>query len=213
MREHYAGRESEMPYKTLGSFRKARRSDNLSPAFKKWRYQNADKQQYERWKEIVGEKNMPETVDDFQEMKYNKSDQEQYARLEKTFQGYSTYNRDNPGCTPSDYRIALKLKEQGVKGTIHVPPQTVDTKKYTYNDEHINTERQRGISRAEAELYIGQAVVSIVQWKGQRIAFYSKDGVTVVDLTTSKIVTSWSKDEFDDNVKSIIKEVIGSGEE
>ena len=86
-------------------------------------------------------------------------------------------------------------------------------KRYTYNDEHINTERQHGISRAEAESYIGQAVVSITQWKGQRIAFYSKDGVTVVDLATSKIVTSWSKDEFDDNVKSIIKEVIGSGEE
>lgn len=33
MQAHYKGRESEMPYKTLGSFRKARRRNELSPAF------------------------------------------------------------------------------------------------------------------------------------------------------------------------------------
>ena len=82
MKTHYAGREDEMPYKTLGAFRKARRSDNLSPAFKAWRYRNADKQQYERWKEIVGEENMPKSVDDFQEIKYNKSKQEEFQLLQ-----------------------------------------------------------------------------------------------------------------------------------
>ena len=81
MREHYAGRESEMPYKTLGSFRKARRSDNLSPAFKKWRYRNADKQQYERWKGIVGERYMPKTVDEFQQIKYNRGRQQEFEKL------------------------------------------------------------------------------------------------------------------------------------
>lgn len=208
MQAHYG---DDSPYKTLGAFRRARRSDNLSPTFKKWRYRNADKNQYERWKAIIGEGNMPKTLDDFQEIKYNKGAKENYAHLEEVFQGYSAYKRDNPDCTPSDYRTALKLKEQGVKGTIHIPPQTVDTKNYTYSDEHINTERQHGVSRAEAESYIGQAVVSITQWKGQRIAFYSKDGITVVDIAKGQIVTSWKKEEFDDNVKSIIKEVVGSG--
>ncbi|MBP3433957.1 MAG: hypothetical protein J6K50_01665, partial [Clostridia bacterium] len=126
---------------------------------------------------------------------------------------YSAYKRDNPDCTPSDYRIALKLKERAVKGTSYIPPQTVDTENYKYNDEHINSERQHGVSRVEAETFIGQAVVSIAQWKGQRIAFYSKDGVTVVDIEKKQIVTSWKKEEFDDNIKSIIKEVIGSGKE
>lgn len=215
MKAYYAEQGQEPPYKSLGAFRREVRKphEKQAPAMKAWKRHYGDQQQYERWKDVVGAENMPKTLAKFQQIKYNRNTQERYTRLEKTFQGYSAYKRDNPDCTPSDYRTALKLKEQGVKGTIHIPPQMVDTKKYTYNDEHINTERQHGISRAEAESYIGQAVVSITQWKGQRIAFYSKDGVTVVDLATSKIVTSWSKDEFDDNVKSIIKEVIGSGEE
>lgn len=213
MKAYYAGREDEMPYKSLGAFRRARRANDLSPAFKAWKYRKRDQAQYERWKSIVGERYMPKTVDEFQEIKYNKNTQEQYARLERTFQGYSAYKRDNPDCTPSDYRIALKLKERAVKGTIYIPPQTVDTENYKYNDEHINSERQHGVSRVEAETFIGQAVVSIAQWKGQRIAFYSKDGVTVVDIEKKQIVTSWKKEEFDDNIKSIIKEVIGSGKE
>lgn len=105
-----ANQGKEPPYKTLGGFRKARRSDNLSPAFKAWRYRNVDGKQYEEWKSVIGEKNMPETLAKFQQIKYNKNN-EQYARLEKTFQGYSAYKRDNPDCTPSDYRTAQKLKE------------------------------------------------------------------------------------------------------
>ncbi len=81
MREYYKGREEEMPYKSLGTFRTARRSNNLSPAFKKWKYRNADKNQYERWKEIIGEANMPKTLDDFQEIKYNKRNQADFELL------------------------------------------------------------------------------------------------------------------------------------
>lgn len=71
MRKHYAGREDEMPYKTLAGFRRARRADDLSPAFKAWRYRERDRQQYERWKGIIGAENMPEDVDKFQDIRYN----------------------------------------------------------------------------------------------------------------------------------------------
>ena len=81
MREYYQGREEEMPYKSLGTFRTARRSNNLSPAFKKWKYRKADKNQYERWKEIIGEEEMPKTLDDFQEIKYNKNKQKAFEEL------------------------------------------------------------------------------------------------------------------------------------
>ena len=73
MKKHYAGRESEMPYKTLAAFRTARRRDELSPAYKAWRYRNVDAKQYEKWKSILGAENMPEDVDKFQEIKYNKT--------------------------------------------------------------------------------------------------------------------------------------------
>lgn len=81
MQEHYAKKKQPAPYTTLGSFRKARRSDTLSPAFKKWRYRKADENQYNRWKEIIGEENMPEDVDKFQEIKYNKDKQETFLLM------------------------------------------------------------------------------------------------------------------------------------
>ena len=79
MREYYKGRENEMPYKSLASFRRARRSDNLSPAYKKWRNRKRDAKQYEEWKNIIGAQNISETLEKFQEMKYNK--QEEFALL------------------------------------------------------------------------------------------------------------------------------------
>lgn len=42
MKKYYAEQGKEPPYKTLGSFRRARRSDTLSPAFKAWRNRNRD---------------------------------------------------------------------------------------------------------------------------------------------------------------------------
>lgn len=79
MKVYYAEQGKEPPYKSLGAFRRARRADELSPAFKAWRYRNVDGKQYEEWKSIIGEKNIPETLAKFQEMKYNR--QEEFALL------------------------------------------------------------------------------------------------------------------------------------
>ena len=37
MQAYYEGKGLDAPYKTLGVFRRARRNNNLSPAFKEWR--------------------------------------------------------------------------------------------------------------------------------------------------------------------------------
>ncbi|MBQ7770827.1 MAG: hypothetical protein IJ373_06540, partial [Clostridia bacterium] len=80
---HYAKKNQPAPYKTLGSFRKARRSDTLSPAFKKWRYCRKDEKQYEGWKKILGEENMPEDLDKFGDLKYNKNKQQEFKNLKQ----------------------------------------------------------------------------------------------------------------------------------
>ena len=211
MREYYKGREEEMPYKSLGTFRTARRSNNLSPAFKKWKYRNADKNQYERWKEIIGEEEMPKTLDDFQEIKYNKGIKETFTHLENVFQGYSVYKRANPEATPRDYRTALKLKEQGTQGTIQIPAQIIDTKDYSFRDDHVNSEHKRNLTRENAEDVIKNSIVSIVQWKGQRVLYYSQNGATVIDKKTKEIITTWDSSDFDESVKNIIKEILSDG--
>lgn len=113
MKAYYAEQGQEPPYKSLGAFRREARkpAESQAPAMKAWKRHYGDQQQYERWKEIVGIENMPKTLAKFQEMKYNRNTQEQYARLEKTFQRYSAYKRDNLDATPSDYRAVCRLKK------------------------------------------------------------------------------------------------------
>ena len=86
MRQHYAGRENEMPYKTLAGFRRARRANDLSPAFKAWRYHKMDTNTLERWKSVENFRNRPKTVENLQEIKYNKDTTkwEQLKRERKT---------------------------------------------------------------------------------------------------------------------------------
>ncbi len=73
MKAYYKAQGQEPPYKTLGAFRRETRKsrDEQSPAMQSWKRHYSDSQQYERWKEVVGVENMPETLDKFQKMKYN----------------------------------------------------------------------------------------------------------------------------------------------
>lgn len=75
MQSHFQKKNKPAPYSTLGGFKRARRSDNLSPAFKAWRYRNVDANTFERWAKIKNFRNAPKTVDDLQEIKYNKPKQ------------------------------------------------------------------------------------------------------------------------------------------
>lgn len=93
MKAYYAEQGKEPPYKTLGSFRRARRSDTLSPAFKAWKHRNRDIKQYENWKNTIGEKNMPKTLDEFQHIKYNKDTRAQFAQLQRERNTINSINR------------------------------------------------------------------------------------------------------------------------
>ena len=72
----------EVPYKTLAGFRLARRREEKSAKYKAWKYRKADEKQFKSWIEIVGKQNMPESLDEFQEIKYNKTKQEDFLLLE-----------------------------------------------------------------------------------------------------------------------------------
>jgi hypothetical protein len=83
MQEHYKGRKSEMPYKTLGSFRKARRRNELSPAFKAWRYRKMDANTIDRWSKVKDFRNCPKILEKLQEIKYNKPDEWEVLKRER----------------------------------------------------------------------------------------------------------------------------------
>ena len=69
---------SNMPYKTIGGFRRARREGSIK--YKKIHYRKRDILQYERWKNILEEEDMPKTFDNFQDIKYNYIEQYQVFR-------------------------------------------------------------------------------------------------------------------------------------
>lgn len=81
MQAHYKGR-GDIPYKSLASFRRARRANELSPAYKAWRNRKKDENTLNRWKEVKNFRNLPKTVEDLQKIKYNKTT-EAWERLKR----------------------------------------------------------------------------------------------------------------------------------
>ena len=77
MKAYYAEQGQEPPYKSLGAFRREVRKprEKQSPIMQSWKRHYGDKQQYERWKELVGVENMPKTLAKFQKIKYNKKEE------------------------------------------------------------------------------------------------------------------------------------------
>lgn len=63
-----------MPYKNLGSFRKAYRADKDTFEYNKSHNLSKDYKQYTEWKNILGDKEMPKSLAEFQNLKYNNSD-------------------------------------------------------------------------------------------------------------------------------------------
>ena len=151
MRKHYEGREKDMPYKTLGTFRTARRRDDLSPAFKAWRYRNVDAKQYESWKRILGKENMPEDVDKCSENKYNKT--KEYQQILRDLDLYRQYSEtvQKGGVTDvgfPQYKKALQEANAKIVGIITLDGYTVESISMHLIDRIIGSESQkrRGVS-------------------------------------------------------------------
>lgn len=92
---------------------------------------NRDEEQYNRYKELIGEKNMPDSVEDFQRIKYNNSvkyerikknvsDYQRWTKAdfpsEKSFEGhFESHKNEFDGATKEEYRdIARDVLAQPV---------------------------------------------------------------------------------------------------
>ncbi|MDE6441212.1 MAG: phage minor capsid protein [Clostridia bacterium] len=76
MRERYG---DNAPYKTLGAFRRAYRSEEGSLPYAKTHYYRKDERQFTEFESAIGKENMPENLAKFQQMKYN--DREEFNLL------------------------------------------------------------------------------------------------------------------------------------
>lgn len=190
--------DGEHKYKTDGDVTFAQWKENMTPeqrtAFethvKQWKNRSADKKQYARYVERLGIENMPKTFDLFQEMKYT-----DIKRWSET-KGFYRYKGENPKSVINDYRCAMELGAQGVKGNIHIPAKEIDIGSLGFNDFHINVERLHNVSEHEAKEYITNAVISITKRNGLTENYYSKAGAAYVNPIENMIKTAFSSIEF-----------------
>ncbi|MEE1049450.1 MAG: hypothetical protein U0M60_18775 [Clostridia bacterium] len=142
---------------------------------------------------------MPKTFDKFQDLKYN--DVEKWNELK----GFYRYKRDNLNSGLRDYKCAKELSDIGIKGVIHIPAKFIDINKLSFNDIHVNVEKNHNVSEEEAKEYITNAILSITKRQGLSENYYSKQGVSYVNPHELEIKTAFSSSEFKGDAKKIME--------
>jgi SPP1 gp7 family putative phage head morphogenesis protein len=102
--------------------------------------------------------------------------------------------------------IDAELRDKGIKAEIGKAmkpfPVTI-----TGIDPHARKRlEQRGITIEEAQKFVDEAIICFEQNKGQKHAFYSRSGASVV-LKDGKLITVLKEENFDKNAQEIIKVV------
>lgn len=90
------------------------------------------------------------------------------------------------------------MKAAGLKGEIDLKPQIPDVNKLSFDEHHVNQERQHNVTEAEAKNYIKNAVFATTKWKGKFTNYYSDEGAAFVDNETQHIRTAFRKEQYDE---------------
>ena len=91
------------------------------------------------------------------------------------------------------------------KAIISISPKKIKTNNLLFDDIHINTERDRGISREEAISWINNSIFSVNVWNGKFERFFSKEGAVYVDLENQLIRTAFSYAEYTNNLIKLME--------
>ena len=82
-------------------------------------------------------------------------------------------------------------------------PKNIENYSFDYN--HINSERSHKVSKKEAISYIKNSKMKMTVWQGIYENYYSNDGVAFVDTKNKIIRTAFKKEEFDDKTKQYME--------
>ena len=95
-------------------------------------------------------------------------------------------------------KIKADMKAAGLRGEINLKPQIPDVSKLSFDEHHVNQERQHNVTEAEAKSYIQNAVFSTTKWKGKFTNYYSDEGAAFVDNEAKHIKTAFKKEQYDE---------------
>lgn len=167
-----------------------------------------DEKQYNKYINILGKENMPETFDKFQLLKYNNIDE---------WEDLKYYARNISG-RPIEF---VKIDRELTKNNIRVGYATSYVNKRAYILEDTSDKKdpahimkrmaERNITDDDIQSFVDNACVVFEQRNGNRLAYYSESGVTVLMKTTDYpnidwiAKTTWDKSDFDEQSIKILE--------
>ena len=95
-------------------------------------------------------------------------------------------------------KIRAGMKAAGLRGEINLKPEIPDVSKLSFDEYHINQERQHNVTELEAKRYIQNAVFSTTKWNGKFTNYYSDEGAAFVDNEAQHIKTAFKKEQYDE---------------
>ncbi|MDT8715449.1 minor capsid protein [Clostridium sp. 19966] len=152
---------------------------------------SSDKSQFKEYQRLL-KKEAPETLEAFQELKYNNS--KEWKALKSSYLRTNKFNK-----------IVKDSADLNIKGEVIKDIDRIDLKNYKFADMHINSERNHNVTKDMAQDYINNAVVAYSRWKGQVIVYVSEKGCSVVNLKDKIISTAYKSEEYDEKFKKILE--------
>lgn len=130
-----------------------------------------------------------------------------YVPADMTYKEWKEHFIDNT----RENVIIKSAKENGIKGVVNVEPKAFNLEKYSFDDAHINAQREHNVTREEAEQFMRDALVSITRWNGRFVNFYGEKGAVYIDKEKKVIRTAFKEEEFDEKINNFIKVVLNYG--
>lgn len=128
------------------------------------------------------------------------------SRANWAAKGYEKQQKD--AIIIENLRTAAKLPKAAV---IHLEPTKINVDALTFDDAHINAEREHRVSEEQAKQYIRNAKISVSVWNGQFERYYGTEGAAYVNTIKHEIRTAYSRAEFDENTTALIEEMKKNG--
>lgn len=94
---------------------------------------------------------------------------------------------------------------------IHLTPTAIDVDSLGFDDEHINGQREHGVTSAQAKEWIKNAKISITVWNQHYERYIGEEGAVYVNLEQNEIRTAFSSDEFEGALPPLIEEMRKNG--
>ena len=102
-----------------------------------------------------------------------------------------------------DDKIKAEIKKTGMRGEISLRPEKLDVSGFTFDDAHINREREHQVTRSEAEKYIREADVAFKKWNGRFVNYYGPNGAVFVDTENQNIRTAFRREQYDERARQM----------